>query len=307
MSDRVRRLALTGRVRGSAVIGESRGVTRAEIGLQGGRGRFTVIAAGKSGLETAELVKGRAEFRMEGVCALALAQEGRLAAVGFAGPCNADRETLIARMRLAASEAYETEARVRSVPSEEKRAEAAARSAGHAPGAMGDREPQRGRAANGAGTENAAVREPQRGRAANGAETENAGNASPVTPGILEQARRLFGMLYPDSGRGNGGAAPVNMPREANGADVAGRMISPREATEPAKESGGMRRVSNPFPGSFPGWEWFEAEGGVLEGRRGTGGGPGAAAYPLAKNGRIRGRGRMITARDGRRYYVELL
>ncbi len=288
MSDRVRRLALTGRVRGSAVIGESRGVTRAEIGLQGGRGRFTVIAAGKSGLETAELVKGRAEFRMEGVCALALAQEGRLAAVGFAGPCNADRETLIARMRLAASEAYEMEARVRSVPSEEKRAEAAARSAGHAPGAMGDREPQRG-------------------RAANGAEGENAGNASPVTPGILEQARRLFGMLYPAYGRGDGGAAPVNMPREANGADGAGRMVSPRDATEPAKESGGMRRVSNPFPGSFPGWEWFEAEGGVLEGRRGTGGGPGAAAYPLAKNGRIRGRGRMITARDGRRYYVELL
>lgn len=286
-------MALAGRVRGSALIWENGVKTQVEFSLQGARGRYTAIAAGRSGLETAELINGRAAFSAKGICGLALAQEGRLAAVGFSAPCKGDRETLTARMRLLAAESFDAEKYPQSA-SLPARAEAgqpaqpiAAENGGvTGGGAAAARRPARDEAAKEAAPQTEKSEEsrsePRMGR-------QTGFGTSPVTLGILEQAKRLYGMLYP------------GQTREAH--------IEPRERprTEALLESGGMRRIGNPFPASFPGWEWFETPEGTLEGRQSPDGVRRAAAYPLAAGGRIRGRGRTIAAGNGRRYYVELL
>lgn len=242
MSISVKRLVLRGALRGSVRLEETAEGTLAEFSLREKAGRLTAIAAGAGGFEAAELEAGRARFAAKAVCAVGLARGGRLIAVGFTGACEKERGNITARMRMLAAERTEAKKREKAPVREEEKAHAE-------PGAEVTEEPP----------------------------AQGSSGASPVTLGILEQARRLYGMLYP-------------------------KPEVERVEKKPEKAVG-----FNPFPKTFPGWKWEESAQGVLLGRPPEGERR-AAAYPLLQAARLmRGPGRVIRAEDGRRYYLELM
>ena len=96
------RIALSGRLRGSAKLEESAGRTRITLSLSERAEGLYLLLFGRSGFVRTNVENMRAEAACEGVCAMAVCRGGVLAS-GFTGACRADRERLLSEMRIMAA------------------------------------------------------------------------------------------------------------------------------------------------------------------------------------------------------------
>lgn len=164
----VGRIALTGALRGSALITEENGGTRVVLSVRGDIAGASLFTAGEGGIRRTELEASEAFVRQTGVCAAVLAKKGRLLTGGFTGDCAGEKARILSEIRIRAAEYAEGENGMRSVRPEK--------------------------------TKDAPKRGPS-GRAGKGADKKPEASSlrpaagSPVTLGILERAEALFSLL----------------------------------------------------------------------------------------------------------------
>ena len=102
--ERVKRIALQGELRGSALLRESGEKTQVELNVRGLKDGMRLLAYGKSGLAGAVIGGSNAELPAVGVCALAIESGGRTVLSGFSGECAGDRKRILARLKVFASQ-----------------------------------------------------------------------------------------------------------------------------------------------------------------------------------------------------------
>lgn len=152
----ITRIMLSGTQRGGALLKESGGITNVSLKLQGDLHGLSVFTVGSNGILRTESYDGTLDIPQTGICAMALAKEGKLIASGFTGACRQNRAGILDEIRIRAAE-YS------------------------AKGAT-ERMPEHDAETNG----NARPKLPP---------TPSVKHTSDVTEGILAQARMLFNML----------------------------------------------------------------------------------------------------------------
>ena len=155
----VKRIALDGALRGSAVLSEREGSTLVKLSLRSVPKGACVFTVGGGGIVCTEPAAESFTVPQTGICAAAVAANGAVISSGFAGSCVKNRAKLMGEIRIRAAEK---------------------------PGANTPKEAAKER---GAGSNTQAERaEKPRGRKAGGWD-------SPVTRDILKQAEMLFSAL----------------------------------------------------------------------------------------------------------------
>lgn len=279
MGHSVKRIALSGVIRGGALLKEKEGATEAEFALRGLPAGAYAIAYGLGGLVSAPISGGRALIPATGVCALGVAIEGRLVSRGFTGSCAERPDKLLPLMRLRAAEL--------SPPPPEKTLSGPA---------LPERPPV---------PPAPAPRGPASPAAAQALPAPPDANAD-ITREILSRARMLFGGLFPPPAAG-----PAPQPRAQKPAPEPAPQPRPEKgAGESAPQNAPQKPSPDPFPKAFPGAEWHE-ENGVLRAQvRLNGRDRTVIAMPLGpRSGPMRPmpKGRVLVSSDGRRYLVRVI
>ena len=167
----VKRIALSGRLRGGAVLREEcGGETLVELSLRGVPAGAALFTVGEGGILRTELGGARVKVGQSGICAAAVAFRGAVIASGFAGSCLKDRSRLMDELRIRAAQEEKTGTPPVKLPET-----------------------------------------PSEGTKPKSAPAPEARAPSAVTQGILLQAERLFGALSRAGmgpGVGPGGAEP---------------------------------------------------------------------------------------------------
>jgi hypothetical protein len=273
--------------------------SEAIFSVRGLTGDTLVYSFGNAGLLRTAQEGGRALIPQGGVCALALAREGRLLASGFTGACRTDRGRLLEEMRIRA--AAETAAREKPVPKRETLA------------------PRRETPAPRTETPENVKNQAPRGRAL--APRALAPSAE-TTFRILEMAERLFGAMGgagvskpaedEESGVGNASAEPFSDPSDCPpGADCSASLARPPVLPLPdhsPDDPDRLRRpAENPFPKTFPRSVWRDMGGGALSGEAVKNGRRiEIFALPAPKGAFASPRAGLMTGKDGRRFFVEI-
>ena len=100
----VRRIALTGALRGSAVLTERGGKTDIEISLRGLKSGASLFTVAGGSIEATPVSGEKLTVPQTGICAAVIAENGRLITGGFTGGCAKDRKKLLDEIRIRSAE-----------------------------------------------------------------------------------------------------------------------------------------------------------------------------------------------------------
>lgn len=98
-----RRIMLTGRLKGSALITETGGASAVALSLRGIPDGSVLFSFAKGGIRKTPLTGGTAEIEGTGVCALVLMKDGRKLAEGFSGECAGKRSRILEEIGIMAA------------------------------------------------------------------------------------------------------------------------------------------------------------------------------------------------------------
>ena len=105
-TDKLKRMALSGIIRGSAALREQDGRTHVSLSLMGAAGELMLAAYGNGGVTLSSPSGGTAELPQTGVCAMALFSGGSMVSRGFTGECREPRTRILGEIRIRAAEEY---------------------------------------------------------------------------------------------------------------------------------------------------------------------------------------------------------
>ena len=117
MSGIVKRISLSGRLRGSAVIREENGISTVTLSVRGMGQGMSLYTVGTKGTIRVPADKRELSVPQDGICAAVLTENGRLLTGGFTGECAMNRTRLLDEIRIrAASESASGIKKVRKKP-----------------------------------------------------------------------------------------------------------------------------------------------------------------------------------------------
>ncbi len=100
----VRRISLSGSLRGSALLRESGDETEIELTVRGLKKGASLFTAADGRIAATPVTGEKLRIRQTGICAAVLAENGRLLSGGFTGSCAADRKKLLDEIRIRSAE-----------------------------------------------------------------------------------------------------------------------------------------------------------------------------------------------------------
>ena len=105
MSGIIKRISLTGRLRGSAVIREENGLAKVALSVRGMGAGMSLYTVGAEGIVRTPVAADSKELIVpqDGICAAVLTGKGRLVTGGFTGECALNRTRLLDEIRIRAA------------------------------------------------------------------------------------------------------------------------------------------------------------------------------------------------------------